>query len=47
MRPQPSRGGSKIKEIGQLARKELEAALHRKIYLELEVAVDRRWLERV
>lgn len=41
------RNGVKIKEIGQLARRELEQALNKKIYLELEVEVDRHWVERV
>ena len=40
-------GGRRIKEIGQLARRELEAAINKKIYLELEVEVDRHWVERV
>lgn len=39
--------GQKIKEIGQLARKELEQALNKKVYLELEVEVDVHWVERV
>lgn len=40
-------GGSKIKEIGQMARKELEAALGRDIYLDLQVEVDAHWIERL
>lgn len=39
--------GQKIKEIGQLARRELEAATNKKIFLELEVEVDEHWVERV
>lgn len=39
--------GKKIKEIGQMARKELEAAINQKIFLELEVVVDKHWVERV
>jgi len=39
--------GSKIKEIGQMARKELEQALNKKVFLELEVEVDAHWVERV
>jgi len=39
--------GRKIKEIGQMARKELEQALNKKIFLELEVEVDKHWVERV
>lgn len=38
--------GQKIKEVGQLARRELETALNKKIYLELEVEVDKHWVER-
>jgi len=37
--------GYKIKEIGQLARKELEQALNKKVFLELEVEVDAHWVE--
>ncbi len=40
-------GGRSIKEIGIAARKELEAALNKKIYLQLEVETDRRWEERI
>lgn len=39
--------GYKIKEIGQMARKELEQALNTKVYLDLEVEVDSHWVERV
>ncbi len=39
--------GRKIKEIGQMARKELEQAINQKVYLELEVFVDKHWIERV
>ncbi len=39
--------GARIKEIGQMARRELEAALNKKIYLELEAEVDSHWVERV
>lgn len=39
------RGGKKIKEIGYNARKELELMSGRKIYLELEVKVDKHWME--
>lgn len=40
------KGGSKIKQIGYNARKELELMSGRKIYLELEVRVDKHWPER-
>jgi GTPase Era involved in 16S rRNA processing len=33
-------GGSKIKEIGMMARRELELATNRKIFLELTVEED-------
>jgi len=39
--------GMKIKEIGQMARKELEQALNKKVFLDLEVSVDPHWVERV
>lgn len=39
--------GRAIKEIGIAARKELEVALNKKVYLELEVEVDRHWIERI
>jgi GTP-binding protein Era len=38
--------GRAIKEIGIAARKELEGALNKKVFLELEVEVDKHWLER-
>ncbi len=41
------KGGLKIKEIGKMARRELEQAVNKKIYLELEVEVDPHWVERV
>ena len=39
--------GQKIKEFGKMARKELEQALNKKVFLELDVEVDRHWVERV
>lgn len=39
--------GKKIKEIGTMARRELEAATNTKIFLALEVEVDSHWVERV
>ncbi len=41
------KGGLKVKEIGQMARRELEAATNKKMFLELEVEVDTHWMERV
>lgn len=38
--------GSKIKQIGSHARKELELMSGRKVYLELQVEVDKHWMER-
>ncbi len=40
-------GGRSIKEIGIAARKELEASLNKKVFLELEVETDRRWEEKI
>lgn len=39
--------GRAIKEIGIAARKELETALNKKIFLELEVETDKHWAERI
>lgn len=39
--------GQKLKEVGQMARKELEQALNTKVYLDLEVEVDAHWVERI
>lgn len=41
------KGGQKIKEIGYNARKEMETMTGRKIFLELNVATDRHWMEKV
>lgn len=41
------KGAQKIKEIGQMARKELEQATNQKIFLGLEVEVDKHWVERL
>lgn len=41
------RGGQKIKEIGAVARKELETALNRRVFLDLEVIVDPHWTSRL
>lgn len=40
-------GGHKIKEIGTMARRELEQAINKKVFLQLEVEVDSHWIERV
>jgi GTPase len=39
-------GGTKIRDIGSAARSELEMVTGKKIYLDLEVAVEERWQER-
>ncbi len=41
------KGGRAIKEIGIAARKELEQASNKKVFLELEVEVDKHWMDRV
>ncbi len=41
------KGGRAIKEIGIAARKELEQATNKKVFLELEVEVDKHWMDRV
>lgn len=38
---------NKVKEIGQMSRRELEAATNKKVFLELEVEVDPHWVERL
>ncbi len=40
-------GGRRIKEIGSASRKELEAALGRRVFLDLEVVVDPDWPARL
>jgi GTP-binding protein Era len=37
--------GRKIKEIGSYARKEIELAINKKVYLELSVETDPHWQE--
>ncbi|MBI2483046.1 GTPase Era [Candidatus Uhrbacteria bacterium] len=37
-------GGRRIKEMGSMARKELETAMARKVYLDLKVETDPRWI---
>lgn len=41
------KGGRAIKEIGIAARKELEQATNKKVYLELEVETDKHWIARM
>lgn len=41
------KGGRAIKEIGIAARKELEQATNKKVFLELEVETDKHWMERI
>ena len=38
-------GGRRIKEIGMMARKELETATKRKIFLDLRIEVDKHWIQ--
>lgn len=38
-------GGRRIKEIGMMARKELETATKRKIFLDLRIEIDRHWVQ--
>lgn len=40
------KGGQKIKQIGQSARKEIEAFLDRPVYLDLQVVVREKWRKR-
>lgn len=40
-------GGRKIKEIGSVARKELEGILDTKVFLDLDVETDPRWMEQL
>ncbi len=41
------KGAQKLKQIGTAARKELELILQKKIFLDLEVEVDKNWIDRV
>lgn len=41
------KGGRAIKEIGIAARKEIEQASNKKTFLELEVEVDKHWMDRI
>jgi GTP-binding protein Era len=40
-------GARKIKDIGSFARKELEVAMNKKVFLDLDVLVDEDWIERL
>jgi GTP-binding protein Era len=40
-------GARKIKEIGSAARKELEVAMNKKVFLDLDVLIDEQWMERL
>jgi GTP-binding protein Era len=40
-------GARKIKDIGSFARKELEVAMNKKVFLDLDVLVDEKWMERL
>jgi GTP-binding protein Era len=40
-------GARKIKDIGSFARKELEVAMNRKVFLDLDVLVDADWINRL
>jgi len=40
-------GGKKIREIGSAARKELEVAMNRKVFLDLQVRIEENWLDRM
>jgi GTP-binding protein Era len=39
-------GGSRLRQIGEAARRELEVAMNRKVFLDLQVKVDKHWMER-
>jgi GTPase len=38
-------GARKIKDIGSFARKELEVAMNKKVFLDLDVLVDKHWMD--
>ncbi len=40
-------GARKIKDIGSFARKELEVAMNKKVFLDLDVLVDDEWMDRL
>ncbi|MFW5703596.1 MAG: GTPase Era [Patescibacteria group bacterium] len=39
------KGGEKVKDLGRLARKEIELAINKKVYLDLTVETDPHWQE--
>ncbi len=41
------KGAQKLKQIGTAARKEFELILQKKVFLDLEVEVDKNWIDRV
>ncbi|MCX7885737.1 MAG: KH domain-containing protein, partial [Verrucomicrobiae bacterium] len=41
------KGAQKIREIGSAARRELELALNRKVFLDLDVLVDPHWMDQL
>ena len=40
-------GGTRIREIGSAARKELEVAMNKKVFLDLTVLVDKDWMNKL
>ncbi|MEI6085532.1 MAG: GTPase Era [Verrucomicrobiota bacterium] len=40
-------GARKIRDIGSFARKELEVAMNKKVYLDLDVLIDHEWMDRL
>jgi GTP-binding protein Era len=40
-------GARKIKDIGSFARKELEVAMNKKVFLDIDVLVDEEWMDRL
>ena len=40
-------GARKIRDIGSFARKELEVAMNRKVFLDLAVLVDKEWMDKL
>jgi len=40
-------GARKVRDIGSFARKELEVAMNKKVYLDLDVLIDNEWMDRL